>query len=164
MNHGDDVIFEHLAGTQARDSDVLLTVIGVDGSLLLKRSAQILNGIIPGLHHSAVGFDHADVSNFNPLIGGVVSNLNLTPLLNSGLALHANSSDGLLAPGAVIFETIDGFVLLDDKGFLRIVALCFFGFRRRGRRRFRFSRLGALFRFRRKSRVRGRLIRLCWSC
>jgi hypothetical protein len=147
MNHRDDVIFEHFPRTQARDCNVFLTVVGVDRSLLLKRSAQILDGIITRLHHSAVGFDNADVSNFDSFVGGVIPNLNLTPLLNSSLALHANSSDGFLAAGAVVFETVDGLVLLDDEGFLRVIVFCCFGSRSRGVGRFRFSCFGAVFRF-----------------
>jgi len=57
MNHRDDVIFKYFSRAQARDGNVLLAVIGIDRSLLLERSAQILDGIITSLHYSAVGFD-----------------------------------------------------------------------------------------------------------
>src|SRR5271155_4496799 len=106
MNHRYHVVFERFAGAQAGDGNVLLAIVGVDRSLLLQWSAEILHGIVAGLHHGAILFDDTDVGNLHPLVGGVVANLNLPPLLNSGLALHADASDGLFATGAIAFKAV----------------------------------------------------------
>ena len=152
VNHRDHVILEHFAGAQAGHGDVLLTVVGVDGSFAFDGRAQILHGIVARLHHAAVGFDHADVGNLNALVGGVVAHLNLAPLLDSGLALHPDAGDGLFAARSIVFKAVDRTILLDDKGLLGIVVLGFF--------RLGGGGAGRLCGSRRRS---GLLARLCWG-
>ena len=75
MDHRDHVIFEDFAGAQAGDGDVLLPVIGIDGGFALDGGAEILYGVVAGLDDAAVGLDHADVADFDTLVGGVVADL-----------------------------------------------------------------------------------------
>ena len=122
VNDRDHVVFEHFAGTQAGNRDVLLAIVGVDGGFALDGSAQILDGIVARFDHRAVFFQHAHVGNFDALVGGVVTLLQLSPLLHAGFALHANAGGGFFASGAVGFEAIVRVHLLDDEGLLGIVS------------------------------------------
>ena len=126
MNHRDHVVFEDFAGAQAGDGDVLLAVIGVDRRLLFEGGAEVLDGVGSGFDYGAVGFDDADVGDLDAFVGGVVADLNLSPLLDSGLALHLDAGGGFLAAGAIAFKTVGRAVLLDDEGLLGIIVLgCF---------------------------------------
>jgi len=123
-----DVVFEHFARAQARHGNVLHSIIRVNRSLLLERSAEVLDGIVAGFYDGAIGLDDADVVHCNAFVGGVIADLNLAPLLNSGLTLHADASGGFLAASAVVFKVVKRSVLLDDEGFLGVIVLGFVGF------------------------------------
>ena len=82
---------------------------------------KILHGVVAGLDHGAVFFQHADVGNLDALVGGVVAQLQLSPLLHAGFALHADAGDEFFAAGAVGLEAVAGVHLLDDEGLLGIV-------------------------------------------
>src|SRR6202043_3864696 len=103
------------AGTQAGARDVLLTIIGVDRSFALDRSAQILHRVVAGFHHAAVFFEHSHVGNLHALVGGVVSLLQLSPLLHAGFALHANAGLGLFPSSAIGLKAVVRVHLLNDK-------------------------------------------------
>ena len=123
VDHRDHVVFEHFAGAQAGNGDVLLAVVGVDGSFALDGSTEILHGVVAGLDDGAVFFQNADVGNLDALVGGVVALLQLSPLLHAGFALHADAGGRLFASGAVGLEAVVRVHLLDDEGLLRIVGL-----------------------------------------
>ncbi len=74
MNHGDDVVFQHFARTEAWHRNMLLAIVGIDRRLLLQGSAEILHGVVAGFHDAAVGLDYADVVHFNSFVGGVIAN------------------------------------------------------------------------------------------
>src|SRR5579863_3521112 len=101
VNDRHHVVFEHFAGTEAGNRDVLLAVIGVDRSLVLDRSAEVLDGVVAGLDDGAVFFENAHVGNLDALVGRVVTFLQLSPLLDAGFALHANAGGDFFSPGAV---------------------------------------------------------------
>ena len=130
MNDRDHVIFEHFAGAQAGNGDVLLAVVGVDGGFVFDGGAEILHGIFAGFDHGSVFFEHAHIRNLDALVGGVVTLLQLSPLLHAGFALHANAGLGLFPSGAIGLKAVVGVHLLDDEGFLRIVGMLRFGLRR----------------------------------
>src|ERR1019366_8144700 len=67
--------------------------------------------------------DNADVGNLHAFVGGVVADWNLSPLLDSGLALHADASHRFLTARAIAFKAVTRAVLLDDKRLLGIVVL-----------------------------------------
>ena len=123
VNDGDRVVLEYFAGAQAGHGNVLHAKVGVNGSFALDGRAEILHGIVSRLHHAAIGLHHADVSNLNALVGGVVAQLNLAPLLHSSLTLHPDTSDRFFAARAVVLKAVAGAELLDYEGFLRIVVL-----------------------------------------
>src|SRR5271165_2190911 len=91
------VVLEDFAGAQAWHGNVLLAIVGVDRSFALDGGAQILHGIIAGLDDAAVFFKHTHVGNFDALVGGVVSDLYLAPLLHARLALHPDAGREFLA-------------------------------------------------------------------
>jgi hypothetical protein len=118
----DQVIFQNFTRPQAGNGDVLLPVIGVDRRVVFDRGAQVLHCVVAGLDHGAVFFEHADVGNVDALVGRVVAELQLPPLLHAGFALHADARDSFFASGAVGLEAIAGRMhLLDDERLLRIV-------------------------------------------
>ena len=115
VNHRHHVIFENFSGTEARDRDVLLAVIGVDRGFALNGRAQILYRVLSCLHHRAVLLQHAHVRNLDAFAGGVVTLLQLSPLLHAGFALHPDAGDSFFSSGAVRFKAIGRVHLLNDK-------------------------------------------------
>ncbi len=69
VHDGDQVVFQDFAGAQAGHGDVLLAVVRVDGGVVFNGSAQVLHGIVAGFDHSPVLLEHADVRNFDALVG-----------------------------------------------------------------------------------------------
>src|SRR5262249_4642539 len=55
------------------------------------------------------------------LIRGAVAHDDLTPLLDSGLALYLDAGGHFLSSGSVALEAVHGVHLLDYVGFLRII-------------------------------------------
>ena len=45
------------------------------------------------LHDAAIFLQNPDIGNFDPLIGRVISHLQLAPLLHAGFALHPNAGN-----------------------------------------------------------------------
>src|SRR3981081_4068890 len=133
VHHRDHVTFQHFARTQARNRNVLLTIVSVDRRFTFNRGAEILHRVITGLHDGAIFLENPDIGDLYPLVGGVIPNLQLTPLLDAGLTLHSNAGNRLSAPRAVAVKTITRAQLLDDKRFLGIVRLLLRRLVRRGR-------------------------------
>ncbi len=106
VDHRNHVVLKHFAGTQAGNGNVLLAVVGVDGSLAFDGSAQILDGIVAGLDDGSIFLENTHIGNLDALVGGVVALLELAPLLYAGFALHTNAGGGFFASGAVGFEAV----------------------------------------------------------
>src|ERR1700722_7637607 len=121
VDHRAHVVFENVAGAKSGNRDVLLAEVGVDRSFVLDGSAEILHGIIAGFDHGAVGLKHAHVGNLDSLVGRVVAHLQLSPLLYSRLALHADAGDEFFAARAVGLEAVVGVEFFDDERLLRVV-------------------------------------------
>ena len=64
---------------------------------------------------------YANVRNLDPLVGGVVANHHLAPLLDARFALHFDSNKEFFPPGTVVFKLIAGMNLLYDERFLRVI-------------------------------------------
>ena len=140
LGHRHKVIFQFFSRTQARHGHVLLPVVGVNRSFFFQRDAQVLNRIRRGRHAGAIGLQRPHKGNFDPLVGGVVSPDQLSPLLDAGFALHFNARVDFPPPGAVIFEAKRSPQLLDNVGFLGMVRRL--GWRQRNRWRRSIWRLG----------------------
>jgi len=122
--HGrDQVILQHFPRPQSGNRHMLLPVVGIDRRLMFHRRAQILNVVVSSLHHAAVLLEHADVSNLHALVGRVVAQLQLAPLLHARLALHPDARNRFLAASPVSLKTVMILQLLDDKRFLRVILL-----------------------------------------
>ena len=129
MHYRDHVVLEHFTRPQSRHCDMLLPVIGVDRRLAFHRGAEILHRVVSRLDHAAILLEHPNVRNLHPLVGRVVAQLQLSPLLHPGFALHTDAGNRLPASGAVALEAVARSQLLDDKGFLRVVGLLILGLR-----------------------------------
>src|SRR5216684_4875040 len=121
VNHRDQVIFQHFARTQPWHRNMLLAKIGIDRRFARHRGAQVLHRVVARLHDAAIFLQNPYVGDLHPLVGRVVSHLQLTPLLDASLTLHSNAGNGLSAAGAIALKTVTGPQLLDDERLLRIV-------------------------------------------
>src|SRR6516225_2374841 len=144
VDHRRHVVLQHFPRTQSRHGDVLLTVVGVHGSLARHRSGQVLHRIRRSRHHAAVRLPHAHVRNLDLLVRRAVADHHLSPLLHPGLALHPNACYGLLTARPVAFEPHARHDFLNDKGFLREVLPDPAREDRRALGRFVLSRFGSL--------------------
>lgn len=77
MDNGHRFIFEHFAGTQARDRDVLHSIIAVRPEHVVPACAEILYRIVSCFDYAAILFDDVNMGNLCPFVGGIVANLKL---------------------------------------------------------------------------------------
>ena len=114
----DEAILQRVAGTQGRNADVLLMVVGIDRGI---RDGEVLDGRFLRGDHGAIGLENADVGNFQLVAEGAVADFELSQGLHTAFADYANSRIQLLAAGTIILKADGLMMLLDDVGFLRIV-------------------------------------------
>ena len=72
-------------------------------------------------HCRAIQLQHPDKRNLHPLIGRVIADHHLSPLLDARLTLHLDLDVKFPASSAVIFKAIRSVYLLDHVSLLRMV-------------------------------------------
>ena len=121
MSNDGVIVFQLLAGTQPRNGDVLLPVIGINRRLALKWNAEVLNRVGGCGHDRAICFVHTHVGDLNPLVGGVIPNYKLSPGLHTRFTLHLDSSANLVATGSIVFKSVGVLISFDNVCLLRMV-------------------------------------------
>jgi hypothetical protein len=115
------VIFERLSRTQPWNGNVFLAIVGVDGRFFFEGNAQVLHRFGSRGYGASVRFQHPHVRNFNPLVGGTVSDYKLAPLFHAGFALDLDSGGEFAFASPIAFKAVGRAHLFHHKSLLRII-------------------------------------------